>query len=198
MVLEGTPYGFDLALTQQAIVHEDARDLRPDGSQQQRRGHRRIDAAGQAADDAVLADPFPQGLDRLLQKRTDLPQAVAAADRPTAVADGGDRAGLRRGQRDEIALDRLHLIAVTHPDGRLARHVGEQAVGVMDVTQGPAELAAGGRQHLAAEQMTGQVQTVANAQYGYAEVEDFGIAQGSAGSVDAGGAAGEDQAARLQ
>src|SRR5579885_1459488 len=115
MVLEGTPYGFDLALTQQAIVHEDARDLRPDGSQQQRRGHRRIDAAGQAADDAVLADAFPQGLDRLLQKRTDLPQAVAAADvvdkvaqqlaaaggmadlgmelqavdRPTAVADGG-------------------------------------------------------------------------------------------------------------
>ena len=38
---------------QQAVVDEDARDLRADRLDQQRRRHRRIDAAGQAADDAV-------------------------------------------------------------------------------------------------------------------------------------------------
>src|SRR5690349_13637814 len=66
------------------------------------------------------------------------------------------------------------------------------------MAQRPAELPARGRQHLAAEQVASQVQTVADAEHRDAEVEDLGIAQGSAGGVDAGGASGEDQAAWLQ
>ena len=53
VVAERAAHRLGLALAQQAVVDEDARDLRADGPEQQRRRHRRIDAAGQAADDAV-------------------------------------------------------------------------------------------------------------------------------------------------
>ena len=52
----------------------------PTALQQQRRRHRRIDAAGQAADDALVADALPQLRHGLLEERADLPQSLAAAD----------------------------------------------------------------------------------------------------------------------
>ncbi len=98
------------------------------------------------------------------------------------MADGGDRTGLRCGQRHEIAVDRLHLIAVAHPDDGFGRHAGEQAVGVVDAADGPAELAAGGRLHLAAEQVTGQLHAVADAEHGDAEVEELRVAARAPGA----------------
>jgi hypothetical protein len=47
---------FALAFAQQAVVDEDALELVADGLVQQRRRHRRIDAAAQAEQHALLAD----------------------------------------------------------------------------------------------------------------------------------------------
>ena len=60
VVAEGSLDRLGFALAQQAVVDEDARDLGADRLDEQRRHHGRIDAAGQAADDAVLADPLAQ------------------------------------------------------------------------------------------------------------------------------------------
>src|SRR5262249_59578717 len=62
----------------------------------------------------------------------------------------------------------------------------------------PAELLARGRLHLAAEHLAGELYAVTDAQDGDAQVEDGRVAARRAGLVDAGGAAGEDEAARLQ
>src|SRR5262249_35456194 len=186
--------------------------------------HRRVHAARQAADDAVAADALAQLGHAALDERAELPQALTAADLdqevaedaaavgsvadfrveldaedgPAAVADGGDRAGVGHGQRQEIAADRLHLVAVAHPGDHLFRHAGEEAFGPTDPHLGPAELAAGGRLHLAAEDVAGQLHAVTDAQDRDAQVENSRVAARGAGFVDALGAAGKDQAARLQ
>ncbi len=122
-------------------------------------------------------------------------QAVNGA---RAVACGGHRASVGRGQGHEIALHRFYLIAVTHPHGCFARHTGEKSVGVGDAADGRAELAVIGRQHFAAEQVANQMHTIANAQHGDAEVEQAWIAVRCVRSINAGGTAGENQTARLQ
>ena len=91
----------------------------------------RIDAAGQAADDAVVADALANLRDRLLGEVAQPPGAGAAADvgekvgedrlafgrvrhfgvelqaveRPRAMLDRGVRAGVGAGERDEIVRD---------------------------------------------------------------------------------------------
>jgi len=67
-----------------------------------------------------------------------------------------------------------------------------------DAADGPAELTARRRLDLAAKLMTGQLHSVTDAEDWYAEIKQFRIAQGCAGGVDAGRAAGEDEAVRLQ
>ena len=57
------------------------------------------------------------------------------------VLDRGDRAGRGHGQRDEVRAGVLDLVAVAHPDDRLAGDaVEERLVGVEDPALGPAEL----------------------------------------------------------
>ena len=55
-------------------------ELRADGPVEQRRHDRRIDAARQSADHAVVADRRRMSLDRLLGKIAQPPGAVAVAD----------------------------------------------------------------------------------------------------------------------
>ena len=69
-----------LVLPQQAVVDEDAGHLRADRLDQQRRRHRRIDAAGQAADDAVPADRLAQ-LRRPSGRRTPTSSTVRGSRR---------------------------------------------------------------------------------------------------------------------
>ena len=71
---------FFLALAQQAVVDEDARQLRADRPIEQRRHDRRIDPARQAADHPVVAHPLADAVDGLLGKIAQPPGAVAAAD----------------------------------------------------------------------------------------------------------------------
>ena len=83
---------------------------------------------------------------------------------------------------DEIAVDGGHLIAVAHPDDGFRRHAGEQAVGLVDAADGPAELAARRRLDLAAEQVAGELHAVADAEDGDAEIENFGSHAGAPGA----------------
>ena len=53
---EGLDDLLGLALAQQAVVDEDAGELLADGAVDERRGGRRVDAAGEAADHAAVAD----------------------------------------------------------------------------------------------------------------------------------------------
>ena len=118
-------------LPQQAVVDQDARQLRANRLGQQRRHDRGIDAAGQAANDAAIANSLAQFADRLLGEIVQLPRAVAAADvrqeirqdrfarrrvrdfrmklqavnRQPLVLDRRDRASRRAGQRLEIVGD---------------------------------------------------------------------------------------------
>ncbi len=66
------------------------------------------------------------------------------------------------------------------------------------MTMSAAKLSTGCRLDLAAEHVTGELHTVADAEDGDIQLEDFRIAARSAGLIDAGRPAGEDQAARLQ
>src|SRR5207249_255868 len=74
---------------------------------------------------------------------------LQAEHRPAAMANRRDRAGFGPGQRHEIAVDQLYLIAVAHPHDGLFGHAGEEAVRLLNVAMGPAVLpAARGRQYL--------------------------------------------------
>ena len=70
---------FLFVLAQQAVVDEDAGELRADGLGQQRGDDRRIDAARQSADHAVVAHAAADRLDRLAGEIAQLPRARATA-----------------------------------------------------------------------------------------------------------------------
>ena len=61
--LEGLDDLLALALAHEAGVDEHAGELGPIGLVHERGGHRRVDAAGQAADDPLGADLGPDRLD---------------------------------------------------------------------------------------------------------------------------------------
>ena len=68
-----------LVLAHEAVVDEDAGELVADGLVHQRGGHRRVDAAGQAADDPAVADLRPDRRDLLLDDRGHRPRRPAPA-----------------------------------------------------------------------------------------------------------------------
>src|SRR5204863_10097858 len=80
VIAEGALNRLDFIQAQQAIIDEDACDLRTDCLDEEGRRNRGIDAAGQAADDAVLADAPANVGDSLLDERFELPLAGAAAN----------------------------------------------------------------------------------------------------------------------
>ena len=88
---------------------------------------------------------------------------------------------------------------MAHPDDRLLRNASEEAIRLLHVTLGPAILpVARRRQHLGAEQVTGKLHAVADAQDGDAKIKESGVAMRGARRVNAGGSAGEDQALGMQ
>ena len=113
-------------------------------------------------------------------------------DRQLPMLDRGQRAGVGGGQRQEIVGDLRHLIAVAHPDVDLVGNAGEQFVRPDDAAACPAVFAGRRALHLAAQRLAGQLHSVADAQHGQPEAEDFRIALRRARLVDAGRPAGED------
>ena len=125
---------------------------------------------------------------------------LETVDRPIAVADGGDRAGRRGRQPEEVAADGLDLVAVAHPDDRLMRDVVEQRlVRVEDTALGPPELAPRRvRLDLAPHRLADQLHAVADAENGNVQAKNGRVAVGGTRLVDARRAAREDQRQRVE
>ena len=141
-----------LVLAHQAVVHEDARELVADRAVDQRRGGRRVDAAGEAADHLRVAHLGADPLDLLLDHRRRRPDLLAARDLPQEALEdlravgGVDDLGVEL-DPVEAALDRLercdrrpwagrqrleagrrleHAVAMAHPCLLLLREPGEE------------------------------------------------------------------------
>ena len=124
---------------------------------------------------------------------------LQAEDRQAAMPDRGDRAGRRLGQRHKQPGRVLDLIAMTHPhDGFFRARSANSPALCSDLALGPAKLPAAARRHLAAEQMAHQLHAVTDAEDGNAELKDGRVDGRGVFFVDAGRAAGEDDAGGLQ
>src|SRR5262245_23743117 len=172
----------------------------------------------------MIADTLTQLRDRVLNERLHPPAAGAAAhiveeipenlaavrrvadfrmelqpiNGSRAMANRGDRARVRGGQREEVLAHRVDLIAVAHPGNRFAGNAGEQAVGFLNADMRTSKLAAARRLHLAAERLAGELHAVADAEHGNAEVEDRRVELRRPRLVDAGRSTGENKAAWCQ
>ena len=208
------------------MVDEHAGELLADRLVDQHRRHRRVDAAGQAADHPALADLLADLLDRLLAERAHGPVAAAADDLAHEIAqqrravrrvhdlemelrgvelarlvgDHRDRR-VRRG-RDHLEARRQpgHPVAVAHPDRiflALLPDAVEQLGVLGDLDLGAAELAVVAALDLAAELLRHRLLAVADAEHRHAGVID-GLGRKRRVLVEhRGRAAGQDHAARL-
>jgi len=209
-----------LALPQQAVVDEDTGELVPDRAVHERRRHRRIDPAGQAAHGPGASDLLPDLLRRLLDERLHRPRSATAADvvdevrehpvaalgvndlrveldapdGPPRVADGREGGVLAGPQHLEALGQPQDAIAVTHPHHALgaAREAGEEGVLAFDLQQRAAVLVIVGLLDQAAQPMGEQLQPVTDPEHRYAEVDDAGVDVGSADVEHARRASGED------
>jgi len=77
---EGGHHLIALVLAQQAGIHEDADELVANRTMQKRRHHGRIDAAGQAQDDLILANFCTQVGDAVVDDVSSIPQRFAATN----------------------------------------------------------------------------------------------------------------------
>ena len=147
---------------QQARVHEHARELLADRGVQQRRDDRRVDAARQPEQHAVLADLRADVLDVLGDDVLRRPVRLAAADLEHEAADDldallrvrdlgmelqrvdlalhvghrGERRVRRRRDRGEPGRQLLDAIAVAHPDLEIRarlREALEQRIGAREL-----------------------------------------------------------------
>ena len=148
----------DLALAQQAVVHEHAGELVTDGLVHQSGGHGGVHAAGQAADHLGVADLLADLLDLILDNRGGVP---VVGQRGATVQEVFDKLLAKRGVLDfRVPLHTVELAGfvrhgghgrafgvgqhfeagrglfdrhtVAHPRGLLGGGVGEDAVGVVD------------------------------------------------------------------
>src|SRR5436190_20242759 len=102
------------------------------------------------------------------------------------VLDRGDGASRRDGQRDKVRACVLNLIAVTHPDDRVVRHVAEKRfAGIEDLTFGTAELARGRGLDHSSQDFSRQLHSVADPQDRNAHPKERSVAMGSARLIHA-------------
>lgn len=179
-------------LAQQAVVHEDARQPGSDRFGQEGRRDRRVDSAGESADDSRRADLVTQPVDRLPCEIAQQPIAFTAADqgqeivkdrtaqrcvrdlrmklqpenRQPAMPHRGVRARVRAGQRYEIIRDTPHLIAVAHPDIRRLGQPGKQIVVIRQPASGSAVFPSRRAVDLSAQGVADQLHAVADSQNG--------------------------------
>ena len=222
VVAEGGDHLVALVLAHQPVVDEHAGQLIAHRAVHEQRRHRGVDAAGQAADHAPVADLGADPRHLLVDDRGRAPIARAAADvaeeggedvlavrrvddlgveldpvqAALEVLDGGDRRLGRARERREAGRGLEHRVAVRHPALLLGRGAGQQPAVLGDGERRAAELAHLGALDAAAEREHQRLHPVADAEHGDPELEQLGIEPRRAGRVDGGGAAGEDQALR--
>ena len=191
-VLVVAQHVLELVLAQQAVIHEHAGQVAPDGFVQQHGGYRRVHAPRQGQHHFVIAQFFLQFLDGGLYERGGRPVARSPADveevaqQPRAVervehfgvelhapcrlafhAISGKVHVLRAGYLAETCGQARDGVAVRHPYLRAGRDAPEQRVAAVDVGQvGAAVFARVGRLHVAPRRVGHELRPVADAQHG--------------------------------
>ena len=194
--------GLGFIKPQHAVIDEHAGELVADRFVDQHRGHRGIDAAGEAADHPALAYLGADLFDRLFTKRAHGPVAGEAGDLADEIADQLGAVGRvhhfgvehqavifallvldhreRRVRRDAgHRKARRHFgdaVAMAHPDLMLFAHRPgglEQVACRLDLDIGAAEFAVVAALDLAAELGGHGHLAVADAEHGNAGIEDF-------------------------
>ena len=115
------------------------------------------------------------------------------------VADDGHRGILGVGQRPESGRHRLDTVAVTHPDRQVISQTGEkEGVSLVEVEPGVPVFLLRPRGDPPAQLLCQELHAVADAQYGQAAFIDPGGRHGRSRTVDAGRAAGQNDAPGVQ
>ena len=226
--LECVPEGVDdrlrLALPEEAVVHEDTRELVADGPVDQDGDDRGVDPARERAEHALVADRVPDRVHGGIDEAGHGPRAGDAADveevvedllalrgvddlrveldgveSPPLVRHRGDRAVRGGAERGEPLGRAQHRVAVAHPDRQAPLSVGleaaeEAARAALDLDLRFAVLASLRRHDVAAEEVPHRLHAVADAEHGHAGVEERLRGERRAVLVDARGAAREDDA----
>ena len=211
-----------LVLAHQAVVDEHARQLVADRAVHEQRRHRRVDPAGEPADDAAVADLGADLLDLLVDDRGRAPGAGAAADlleerRQHVLAVGRvDDLGVeldavqpaldvlerrhrrlgRARQRREAGRRLVDRVAVRHPARLLRRRAGQQPARVGHRQLRAPELPHLGALDLAAEREDQRLHAVTDAEHRDPELEQLRIQPRRALGVHRGRPAGQDQPLR--
>lgn len=214
---------FAFVLAQQAVIDEDAGELIADGAVDERGSDRGIHATREAKDDFFIADlstDFFDGfgnvvghdpvggraadvthkaLQDLVSKGgvRDFGVELHAVEATLFVGKGGNRATGGGGHALEAGWQFGDFVAVAHPDLQLAVGIAQalqQVVVAMQLDLRVAEFALLATFDFAAELLCHGLHAIADAQHGDAQIKDgFGGAVGFVG-IDAGVAAGEDDA----
>ena len=130
-------------------------------------------------------------------------EGFGAGGRLSCDAHGGEWAGGRAGQDGGLGFEvggRIvegDLVAVAHPDGCVLGECVQQACAVAYGHARSAKLAVVGFADGRAQQASGELHPVADAQDGDAQIKDGRVADGRARFIDTGRAAGEDDAGGL-
>ena len=169
----------------------------------QRGCHRRIHATRKAANHAALADLLLDPLDGLVDKIRHGPGGLATADTEEKVAQdfaaargvgnlgmelhapelvfdgfhGCEGAVVTHADATKIGGQRLHPVAMAHPHRDLLTHLeaGEQIRRGLQFDRGATVLAVVRRFDLATEEQAGELHTVADAEDGHAQREQFDV-----------------------
>jgi len=220
---EGRHHGLRLALAEESIVDKETRELIPYGLVEEDSHHRGVDAPGQRAQDAVGADPLPDGRDLGIDERGHRPVAGGSARRQEiaehrlalsgmrdfgveldaiqpapGIGHGGHRAVVGGAERDEPRRRLHHRVAVAHPDPDTAFVLGldaiEKAASAFESKVRRTVLAPLGRHHLTTQEIAHGLHAVADAEDGNPGFKQPPVGKRCARVVDAGWAAGEDDA----
>ena len=116
--------GLGLVEPQHAVIDEHAGELVADRFMDQHRGHRRIDAAGEAADHPALADLGADLLDRLLAEGAHGPVAGEACDLADEIADQFGAVGRVHHFGVEHQAVISALLVLDHRERRVRRDAG--------------------------------------------------------------------------
>ena len=123
---------------------------------------------------------------------------LQSVDRLRPVFDGGERTGRRPHQLHELPRGVVNLIAVTHPNRHRGWKPFDQRVGPRHLATGPTEFTLRSRLNAAAERLTGELHSVADAKNRQPQFKQTGIDFGSLRVVNARGATRQNQSLRIE
>jgi hypothetical protein len=221
---EGLDHLLGLVHPHQPVVDEDAGEALADGAVDEQRGDRGVHPAGEAADDAALADLGADRVDLLRDHRLRRPVVAALGDvaeetgedvravgrvddlrvelNPVEAAVGRLEGGHGRpgagGERGEPGGGLEDRVAVAHPAALLLREPAKEAASAVAKGQvGAAELPRLRALDPAAERQHHRLHAVTDAEDRDAQIEQLGREGRRARLVDRGRAAGEDERLRV-